>query len=222
MLIPFGGDGTMMSAAREAADFGTPILGINLGNKGFIAELEPEQTDQVLRAVSGDCGVETRIMLDVCIEREGKTAFSDCALNEIVIAGIAKMIDITVFTDGHKTLKFSGDGVIVSTPTGSTAYTLAAGGPVVEPSAENIIITPICPYALFARSFVLSPGRVVRIETGSLSDKQAYVTADGTEGITLRDGDIITVSKSRRVTRLIRLNSDSFYEKVYRKLGEKI
>jgi len=221
LLIAFGGDGTMLSAARAAADFGTPILGVNLGAKGYIAEVEPDRLEDILRALSGERRVEERLMLDVTIERDGETIYADRALNDLVVAGIARIIDVTVYADDHRTLHFSGDGVIVATPTGSTAYSMAAGGPIVEPSAKNMIITPVCPHALFARAFVLSPGREVRIETGRLSDRHAYATADGTEAVPLKDGDIVRVSQSERVTRLIQLGSDSFYEKVYRKLGEK-
>ena len=146
--------------------------------------------------------------------------FSDLALNDAVIGGIARQIDVVIYADEHKTLGFSGDGVIVSTPTGSTAYSMAAGGPIVEPSAKNMIITPISPHALFARALVLSPGREVRIETGRLSDRRAYMTSDGTEPVPLKDGDIVKISTSECVTRLVQLNDISFYEKVYRKLGE--
>ncbi|MBR6259556.1 MAG: NAD(+)/NADH kinase [Oscillospiraceae bacterium] len=220
MVIPFGGDGTILSAARAATHYGTPILGVNLGHRGYIAEIEADRLESILLAISDNYSVEERMMLDVKVVRNGETVFSDLALNDAVIGGIARQIDVVVYADEHKTLGFSGDGVIVSTPTGSTAYSMAAGGPIVEPSAKNMIITPISPHALFARALVLSPGREVRIETGRLSDRRAYMTSDGTEPVPLKDGDIVKISTSECVTRLVQLNDISFYEKVYRKLGE--
>ncbi len=221
ILITFGGDGTLLYVARAAAKYGVPILGVNLGEKGFIAEVERCDMQDILRAVNGEIGVERRMMLDISIRRGRNMIYSDCALNDVVVRGITRVIDISVFADNHRVLKYSGDGVIVATPTGTTAYSMAAGGPIVEPSAENIIITPICAHALFTRAFVLSPERVVRVETGDRTDHRAYISVDGTEEVDIKAGDVIKVSKAARETRLVKISDDSFYEKVFRKLGER-
>jgi NAD+ kinase len=221
MLITFGGDGTLLYVARAAAGYEVPILGVNLGAKGFIAEVERGDTHVILKAIAGECSVERRMMLDISIMRGGETIYSDCALNDVVVRGITRVIDISLFADSHKVLRYSGDGVIVATPTGTTAYSMAAGGPIVEPSAENIIITPICAHILFTRAFVLSPERTVRIETENRAGHRAYVSVDGTEEVAIKAGDVIKVLKSVRETQLIKISDDSFYEKVFKKLGER-
>ncbi len=160
-------------------------------------------------------------MLDVSLVRNGEVIYKDFALNDVVANGIVRMIDVTVWGDDRKITSFSGDGVVVATPTGSTAYSMSAGGPIVEPSAENIIITPICAHVLVAKSFVLAPDRKVTVEIGSNKGNQAYLTSDGGTYVSLRDGDRINVSKSSLEAQFIHLPDKSFYDKVREKLGEK-
>lgn len=221
MVLVFGGDGTILYTARQAAKAGVPVLGINMGNKGFIAELERTDIDLVLKAVSGKYALESRMMLDVEVLRGGATVFSDFALNDAVVGGIARVIDLRVCGDGKKITAFAGDGIVVATPTGSTAYSMAAGGPIVEPAAENIIITPICAHALIERSFVLAPDRKVSVEVGYLGKKSAYLSVDGEDSMNLLGGDVLQIRKSEHVTRLVRVSERSFYEKVSEKLGER-
>lgn len=221
MILVFGGDGTILYTARIAATAGVPVLGINMGNKGFIAELERTDIELVLKAVSGQYTLESRMMLDVEVFRDGKAVFSDFALNDVVVGGIARVIDLQVCGDGKKITAFAGDGIVVATPTGSTAYSMAAGGPIVEPAAENIIITPICAHALVERSFVLAPDRRVSVEVGYLGKKSAYLSVDGEDSMDLLGGDILQIRKSRHVTQLVRVSERSFYEKVSEKLGER-
>ncbi|MGM9521662.1 MAG: NAD(+)/NADH kinase [Oscillospiraceae bacterium] len=221
MVITFGGDGTILHCARAVAGHRVPVLGVNLGNKGFIAELEKHEIDKIALALDGEYTLESRMMLDVSVWRLDECVYSNFALNDVVIGGIARVIDISVFGDGRPIMSFSGDGLIASTPTGSTAYSMAAGGPIVEPDAENIIITPICPHVLWARSYVLTPKRVVTVDMGRLGDKTAYLSADGSKSIPLLKGDIIEIKKSALTTKLVRITDRSFYEKVSEKLGEK-
>ena len=221
MIITFGGDGTLLHAARAAAQYKVPVLGINLGTKGFMADLEPADLDLVFKAVSGHFMVDKRMMLDVSIERRGEILLHDFALNDVVVGGIARLINISVFGDGEKISEFSGDGIVVATPTGSTAYSMSAGGPIVEPAAENIIVTPICAHVLIAKSFVLAPQRVVTLQIGKLHDKAAYISVDGGGSFDLQTGDIIKISRSKLETALVHVSKTSFYDKVSEKLGER-
>lgn len=222
LIIAFGGDGTILTASRFAAPCGVPVMGVNLGHKGFIAEFEKEDTELILSLVKDGFKTERRMMLDVALIRRGKTVHSDFLLNDVVISGIARMIDVSVFGDDHGIFSFSGDGVVIATPTGSTAYSMSAGGPVVEPETENIIITPICAHALRARSMVLAAERVIEVEVGRLNNKSAYMAVDGGASIGLMGGDIIKVSKSSFVTEIVRVSGRDFYKKVSEKFGEKL
>ena len=222
MIITFGGDGTILRAARAAADSGIPILGVNMGGKGFMAELEVEEIEVINSVNFGAYETESRMMLDAEVIRGGETVYHDFALNDIVLRGYNKVIDLTLFGDGQMISEFSGDGAIVATPTGSTAYSMAAGGPIVEPSAHNIIVTPICAHVLEAKPYVLVSDRHVSIEVGNKKYSPAYMSADGCERVEILSGDVISVRKSRRYTRLVRLSNRSFYSKVSEKLGERV
>jgi len=221
MLITLGGDGTILRAARAAADLGVPILGINLGGKGFMAELEADDIGSLKSVLNGEYNIETRIMIDVEVIREGNIITRDFALNDVVIKGDNKVIDITIFGDNQKITHFSGDGTVIATPTGSTAYSMSAGGPIVDPAAKNIIITPICAHVLEARSFVLVLGRIVTVEIGYKKSNPAYISVDGCDHTDIQSGDIVKVYKTERSTRLVRLSDKSFYRKVSEKLGER-
>jgi NAD+ kinase len=218
MVIALGGDGTILHAARCAASESVPILGINLGNKGFMAELETVDEGLIMKAANGCAEIERRMMLDVEVMRGDRRVYKDFALNEAVVAGRARLLHMTVRGDGRVISELSGDGVVIATPTGSTAYSMAAGGPIMEPSAENIIITPICAHAIFAKSFVLVPQRTVEVQLKDEDDRGAYVSADGEDGFGLVCGDRVVIRRSEFVTRLIRVTDTSFYEKVENKL----
>ena len=220
MAIVFGGDGTILRVARAAALKSVPILGVNMGQKGFMAEIEKEDLALIPQAVCGDYVINRRMMLDMELIRDGKVIYSDFALNDVVIAGVTKVIDLTLRGDGEKISHFSGDGAIVATPTGSTAYSMAAGGPIIEPSADSIVVTPICAHVLAARSFVLAPDRHVSIELGAVKVNPTYLAVDGGTYIDLVSGDVISVQKSKKETLLIHLSSRSFYARVSEKLGE--
>jgi NAD+ kinase len=192
-----------------------------MGSKGFMAEIEKEDIALIPKAVCGEYTIDRRMMLDVELRRDGSVIYSDFALNDVVVAGITKVIDLTLRGDGQIISHFSGDGAIVATPTGSTAYSMAAGGPIIEPCADNIIVTPICAHVLAAKAFVLASDRCVSVELGAVKANPAYLSVDGGGYLNLTSGDIVTVRKSTKETLLVHLSNRSFYKKVSEKLGEK-
>lgn len=220
LMIAFGGDGTMLHTARAALGGDAAIIGVNLGSKGFMADIEVAELRQVVGAAKGELVCEDRMMLDVEIIRGGEAIYKDVALNDAVISGVSNAINISAYGDGKRIVKFSGDGVIVATPTGSTAYSMAAGGPLVEPTAQNLILTPICAHFLSARSFVLAPEREVTLRTGDLTGKLAMLTVDGGKIVELENGDEIRIKKSDKLTHLARVGEKSFYQRAFEKLAE--
>lgn len=221
MLICFGGDGTILHAAKDANAFHIPVLGVNLGSVGFMAELEQSELPMLSRLAAGKYTVENRMMLDVAVRREGKTVYNDLALNDAAVTkgAVARVVDLEVYGDKVLISSFSADGVLISTPTGSTAYSMSAGGPIVEPTAENIIVTPICPHALSARSFVLSRGRTVSVKLGRMVRKTTYLSVDGGKAFRLNSGDIVEIRESKSKTQLVRVTNRTFYEILNHKLG---
>ncbi len=221
LLVCFGGDGTILHAAKDAQAQGVPILGVNLGSVGFMAELEMGELGQLAKLTEGKYTLEERMMLDVTVRREGKVIFRELALNDAVVTkgAIARILELDVKSDGVPVGRFSGDGVIVATPTGSTAYSMSAGGPIVEPTAENILVTPICPHALHVRSFVMEGRRSVAVRMGKLSRKTAYLSVDGGKAFRLGGGDQVEVRRSERKAVLAKLTRRSFYSVVTQKLG---
>lgn len=221
ILICFGGDGTILHAAKDANAYGIPILGVNLGSVGFMAEVEQSELSLLSKLAVGKYTVESRMMLKVEVKREGKTIFSDLALNDAVITkgAVARVVDMEVRSDKVPITAFSGDGVIISTPTGSTAYSMSAGGPIVEPTAENIIVTPICPHAINARSFVLDHRRLVTVRMRCMSRKTAYLSVDGGKAFKLNGGDSMEICQAEAKTHLVRLTGRTFYEIMTQKLG---
>ncbi len=167
LIISFGGDGTFLHVARQILGMRIPLLGVNVGTKGFMAGLEPEDIELVRRAAAGDYRESLRMMLDIELHRADGEVIYDCALNDAVVKSDVNCINLAVHADGTEITNFAGDGVIIATPTGSTAYSMSAGGPIVEPEAANIIITPICAHIMAAKSFVLSPERTVTVIPGS-------------------------------------------------------
>ena len=214
MLVCFGGDGTILHAAKDANAHKVPILGVNLGSVGFMAELEQSELSMLSKLAAGKYTIESRMMLDVAVRRDGKVLFNDIALNDAALTkgAVARVVDLEVYGDKVMIANFSADGVIVSTPTGSTAYSMSAGGPIVEPTAENMIVTPICPHALSARSIVLGRERTVSIKMGKQSRKTAYLSVDGGKAFRLGSGDVVELKMSSSKTRLVRVTGRSFYD----------
>ncbi len=222
VLVCFGGDGTILHAAHEANARGIPVLGVNLGSIGFMAELEHGELSLLSRLAGGRFGIERRMMLDVCVRREGRVVFSEQALNDAVITkgAVARVLDLEVTGDRVTISSFAGDGLVVSTPTGSTAYSMAAGGPIVEPTAANIIIPPICAHSLHAKPFVLDAGRSVGVRLTPGGKKTAYLSVDGGRAFRVGPGDWVECRRSRQTTQLVKLTGRSFYERINQKLGK--
>ena len=221
LLIAFGGDGTILHLARTVALHSVPVLGVNLGSLGFMSELEVNELDRLRDLAQGRFTVESRMMLDVSVLREGRQVYNNIALNDAALTkgAVARVVDLEVYGDKVMIANFSADGVIVSTPTGSTAYSMSAGGPIVEPTAENMIVTPICPHALSARSIVLGRERTVSIKMGKQSRKTAYLSVDGGKAFRLGSGDVVELKMSSSKTRLVRVTGRSFYDILSQKLG---
>lgn len=219
LLICFGGDGTILHASKAATYAGVPILGVNIGTMGFMAELESGELKELTRLAADDYTLEERMMLHVRVEHEGQLLLEEDALNDVVITkgAVARIVQMAVCCDGVEVMDFGGDGVIVSTPTGSTAYSMSAGGPIVEPTAQNIIITPICAHDMRSRTVVTAAQRTISIEIGRIGRKNAFVSVDGGRALRLGSGDRVTVTQSRYVTKLVRLSRRSFFEVVKNK-----
>lgn len=214
ILICFGGDGTILHSSKVATKHHVPILGVNIGTMGFMAELEGSELSLLSKLAEGDYTIEKRMMLHVTVENEGRVLFDEVALNDAAITkgAIARVVQVAVECDGVEASTFSGDGILVSTPTGSTAYSMSAGGPIVEPSAQNIIITPICAHGFHARGIVTAPWRTISIRLGKLGRKSAFLSVDGGRAFRLNVGDVVTVRKAEQQTCLVRLKQTSFYE----------
>ena len=201
-----------------------PVLGINLGSLGFMSELEQNELERLHDLKNWDFNVESRMMLDVTVLRDGKPVYNNIALNDGVISkgSVARVVRLDVATEEGRLTKITGDGAIVSTPTGSTGYSLAAGGPIVEPTARNLLLTPICPHSTRASSYVLSPDHTITIEAADANRKFVYLSVDGGKAFSLKNGDKVRVRQSRFVTKLVRLSKKSFCEILDSKMGMEV
>ena len=228
-LIVIGGDGSVLRAAHQVLGTGIPILGINLGTLGYLAEIEKTNWREMMQLfLDGSYEIETRMMLEGrIVERGGKTVNDSRiyhALNEAVIVrnSAVRMLNFNVYVDGHFLNNLDADGIIIATATGSTAYNMSAGGPLVEPKAQMMLLTPICPHTLNTRSVVLSGDDTIVIEmvkTSRNEKLEADAVFDGGEGITLRYGDRIEIRRSQEVTNLIKLSTRSFLSTLHKKLS---
>ncbi len=220
LIISFGGDGTFLHVARQILGMRIPLLGVNVGTKGFMAGLEPEDIELVRRAAAGDYRESLRMMLDIELHRADGEVIYDCALNDAVVKSDVNCINLAVHADGTEITNFAGDGVIIATPTGSTAYSMSAGGPIVEPEAANIIITPICAHIMAAKSFVLSPERTVTVIPERLRGRRAVLSVDGSEGIQLVSGDEVRARWSGNTVIMADMEVRSFYDTALNKLTQ--
>lgn len=216
MVVCFGGDGTILHMAKAATRQGIPILGVNIGTMGFMAELESGELDQLRRIATGDYSIDERMMLDVTVYRDRDIIFHDIGLNDVVITkgAIARIVHLSVNCDGVQAMECGGDGVIVATPTGSTAYSLSAGGPIVEPEAKNMIITPICAHDVGSRCIVTSEKRVITVSMTKNARRNAFLSVDGGRALRMNMGDVATIKKSNLTTKLVRLQDRSFFDVV--------
>ena len=203
---------------RALHGLSVPLLGINLGTKGFMTALEPEDYRFTVKAAKGEMAISRRMMLDVALVRDGEVLYTDCALNDAVIHGYGECIQMTASCSGKVMTSFSGDGIILATPTGSTGYSMSAGGPIVEPDAANIILSPICAHRMVSRSFVLDPQRTVTVKAEKLHGRRAYLSVDGNSVADLANGDEIVVKRSAHETLMADMGLKSFYEMAFEKL----
>jgi len=217
-LLVLGGDGTILHLAKLAAARELPVLGVNLGRLGFMSELEIAELPLLAEALNGCAVRDRRMMLSLCVHRRDQIVHEDMVLNDAVLTGggQSRFLSLNVQADGQDMISFFGDGVIVATPTGSTAYSMAAGGPVVEPHADSLVVTPICAHLSFAKSMVLSATRTVTLRT--LSDKQAMLLVDGQAEHPLTPDDRVVIRRSEKQFTLLRVKAHSFYEMLNRKL----
>jgi NAD+ kinase len=220
LIIVLGGDGTLLSVARQVRGRDVPILGVNLGSLGFLTEVSLEELPDILpRIIAGNYRVSTRTMLDVTVRREGDDVFALSLLNDAVITkdALARIIDIETCVDDQYLTTFRGDGLIVSTPTGSTGYSLAAGGPILHPSLEHAVLTPICPHMLTNRPIILPKDAVIRARLMS-TDERVILTRDGQVGFPLEYKDEEIVTKSRFAVNLVRSDTREYFAVLRTKL----
>jgi NAD+ kinase len=222
-ILVLGGDGTMLGTARNVANYSTPILGINMGHLGFMTDVEAAETFEALeKLLNGDYTLEERMMIEAIVMNGNESKASFYCLNEIEIArgALSKMITLKICINNQYFDSYNADGILISTPTGSTAYSLSAGGPIITPNVKVMLITPICPHSLSARSLVVSEEEIIEASIIN-SYHDAFLTIDGQIGYNICVGDKIIIKKSSHVTKLVKVSNRSFYDILKTKLKER-
>ncbi|MBM7685521.1 NAD(+)/NADH kinase [Defluviitalea raffinosedens] len=220
-IVVLGGDGTFLGAARNAALYDTPILGINLGTLGFLAEVEKRSSLEALQKVlNGEYSIEKRMMLEASVYDCHNDERKFICLNDIGITrgSLSRIIDLKIFINDNFVDDYPADGIIISTPTGSTGYNLSAGGPILDPNTNMMVITPICPHSLYARSIVVSDGDIIKVQIGENFGCDVILTIDGQMGYHLKSNDIVTIQKSQYQTSLIKTSNYSFFDILRKKI----
>lgn len=219
-VLVLGGDGSVIKAAAEATLHTTPILGINLGRVGYLTALEHDALSELSRLCTGDYYTEERMMLDVEIHRGGTCVHKmRPALNDAVISNgaVSHMVELDVFCDGEFFRGYYADGIIIATPTGTTAYSMSAGGPIVAPTLDSICLTPVCSHSLTARPMLFAPSSTLSVKNVCEREDNTYLTVDGAEHFKLTQGDTVIVCRSKTVTRLIRFTEEGFVSQLNKK-----
>lgn len=221
--IAIGGDGTTLNIAKKAAFLNKSALGINAGRLGFMSGIERDELSLLTKLINKEYIIDDRAMLKATIEKDGEVLSSHHCLNDIVVSrgNFARLIDVTITCDGRSVSNMRSDGVIISTPTGSTAYSMAAGGPVVSPEADCIIETPICPHSLMDRSIIFSADKELIVTANNDQNNSPIMTVDGQEAFNLTPGCQIHIKKSDITTKLIKLKPENFYEVLNKKIIER-
>ncbi|MCD8348455.1 MAG: NAD(+)/NADH kinase [Lachnospiraceae bacterium] len=225
-VLVLGGDGTLLHAARDLVERHLPLLGVNMGTLGYLAEVERKNLPEVLdKLIANDFMTEERMMLNGAAWHQNRILMSDIALNDIVISrsGRMRVVDFNIYIDGVFLYSYAADGIIVSTPTGSTGYSLSAGGPIVEPASSMLLLTPIAPHTMNVRPIVLPADVEVVVEIGSKHARDmdgAEVTFDGDTSVKLHSGDRVVISKAEQATRLIKIKNTSFLEILREKMNK--
>lgn len=221
-VIVLGGDGSILDAARRAAPEGKPLLGVNMGHLGYMTELELGDIAQLEKLVSGDFTIDERSMLAVKVmTQNGGVKAESFALNDVVISNgsVARIVDLELYEGGELVSSYRADGLIVATPTGSTAYSMSAGGPITDPHLSCLCVTPVCPHSLSARPLLFRDDAVVEVKNVCQREKMLYLTVDGRINFEIYRGDSVRVTRSPMTTRLIRLQRGGFYTKLQQKMN---
>ena len=223
MIISLGGDGSILHTARQAAEHAIPILGVNIGRMGYMAELDLDELGAFEDILNGNYSVEDRMMLKLSVIRNGKCIYENFGLNDVVISRASKLkiIDFDIYADEFFISHYCGDGVVIATPTGSTAYSMSAGGPIVDPITKNLIITPVCSHSLTAKPIILDPNRTVCVKPKSDIENAIGVSIDGCAPISVICGDEVLIKKSEHNTKLVRVKNKNFYDILCTKLLER-
>lgn len=217
LVIGIGGDGVMLEAARRATPASIPILGINMGRVGYMTELEMTELDLLAKIFEGEYYLDERAMLRVEIRsNNGSSKFTAYALNEAVVANgsTARIIDLQLSDNGRLVSEYRADGLVIATPTGSTAYSLSAGGPIIDPKLSCFCVTPICPHSLIARPLIFPDSAVLEVKNICVREKVLHLTVDGRATFDLFFGDTAIITKSALKAKLLRIKNDDFYSKI--------
>lgn len=222
IAITVGGDGTIIHAAKYAARFDKPLIGVNVGRLGFAADIEIDGISELTRILDGDYSVEERILFDVDVIKNGVSK-NYLAVNDAVIARgqLSKIIDLQVTLDDEEIAKYRADGLLFSTPTGSTAYSLSAGGPIVAPQLDCILMTPVCPHSLFSRSVIFEGNSVLTVSVKIPSECCCVLTIDGEKNVNILAEDTVKIKKSDLKLKFVSINKRNFYRKLNEKLKER-
>lgn len=221
IIIAFGGDGTIMDCARRASPHGIPVLGINLGHLGYMTELEMSELESLSKVVNGEFDIDERSMINVEVfGSKGTKKMSSYALNDAVISNgsVARIIDLELREGGTVITTYRADGLIVSTPTGSTAYSMSAGGAIADPRVKCLCVTPICPHSLAARPLIFPDTATIEVKNICVREKTLHLTLDGKSNFELYRDDVVRITKSELKAKLIRMKERSFYDRLRQKM----
>lgn len=223
IAVTVGGDGTIIHSAKYAAKYDKEMIGVNVGRLGFAAEVEPDNISDLLRILNGDYSINKRMLLDVTITHSDNSVESFLAVNDATVArgSLSRIIDVSVSLDNSPISEYHADGILYSTPTGSTAYALSAGGPVIYPEMECILLTPICPHSLISRSVVFDGNSVLNTTVKMRDNTPAVLSVDGEINVEIKSTDTITIKKSKENLKLIKLYDRNFYQLLNEKLKER-
>lgn len=223
LAVTAGGDGTIIHTAKIAATAFKPLIGVNVGRLGFAADVEPEEIGKLKRLLTGDYGVQKRMLLDISVKDKSGIIKSFLAVNDAIISRgeLSRIIDLQVFLNEQKISAYRADGLLFSTPTGSTAYSLSAGGPIIEPEMECILMTPVCPHSLFSRSVLFDKCSELAVTANIDDDCKAVLTIDGQESMTLKQNQKVIIKKSNLYLNMLTLHKRNFYTQLNKKLKER-
>lgn len=225
VAVAIGGDGSIIHAAKKACKYNKPILGINAGNLAFMAGVEKHEIELLDELIKGNYSTDRRMLLDVTAIDSGNNQImqKDSCINDVVIArgDMIKLVHLDISCDGKKINQYYADGIIISTPTGSTAYSLSAGGPVVDPKIESILLTPICTHSLFARSLIFDSESEICVSVPDNETEKICISCDGDDSVSIPSGSKIIIKKSNIYADFIRIKNDSFIDVLNSKLAQR-